>query len=67
MVVIVALWLSVRGHDGRFLGSTRSAGLLFVPYLVWVTIAGALNFGLANPLRGLRWLPARIPEAVERG
>lgn len=46
MVVIVALWLAVCGTMVVFLQLDLIAGLLFAPYLLWVTIAGALNFSV---------------------
>jgi tryptophan-rich sensory protein len=44
MVVMVCLWLSVAACTLVFLQLDQIAGLLFLPYLLWVTIAGALNF-----------------------
>ena len=44
MIVIVALWLSVAATMVTFWQIDMVAGLLFVPYLVWVSVAGALNF-----------------------
>jgi len=44
MVVMVCLWLSVTACTFAFLQLDQIAGLLFLPYLLWVTIAGALNF-----------------------
>lgn len=44
MVVMVFLWLSVAACTWSFFGLDIIAGLLFTPYLVWVTVAGALNF-----------------------
>ncbi len=44
MVVLVALWIAVAATLGTFWSLDRIAGLLFVPYLVWVTVAGALNY-----------------------
>ena len=44
MVVMVCLWLSVAACTWTFFGIDFLAGLMFLPYLVWVTIAGALNF-----------------------
>ena len=44
MVVMVCLWLAVAATTWTFFGVDWLAGMLFVPYLVWVTIAGALNF-----------------------
>lgn len=41
---LIALWLSIAAliwFCGRF---SRAAALLLVPYLIWVTIAGALNW-----------------------
>jgi translocator protein len=44
MVVMVGLWLSVAATTVAFFGLDLWAGLMFAPYLVWVTVAGALNF-----------------------
>jgi tryptophan-rich sensory protein len=44
MIVMVFLWLSVAASTWTFYGVDFLAGLLFTPYLVWVTVAGALNF-----------------------
>ncbi|MDZ7904447.1 MAG: TspO/MBR family protein [Cypionkella sp.] len=44
MGVMVCLWLAVAATTWAFLGVDLIAGLLFLPYLLWVTIAGALNF-----------------------
>jgi translocator protein len=44
MAVMVCLWLSVAATTVAFLSVDVIAGLMFVPYLVWVSIAGALNF-----------------------
>jgi benzodiazapine receptor len=46
MVVLVALWIAVACTLGAFWALDRLAGLMFVPYLVWVTVAGALNFSV---------------------
>jgi tryptophan-rich sensory protein len=43
MVVLVFLWIAVFGTMVSFLMLDTLAGLLFVPYVVWVTVAGALN------------------------
>jgi len=43
MVVLVALWISVLLTLLALWQVDMIAGLLFVPYLIWVTIAGALN------------------------
>lgn len=46
MVVMVGLWLSVAATTWTFFGVDWVAGLLFAPYLVWVSIAGVLNLTL---------------------
>jgi len=44
LLVIVLLWASVAATLWHFWQLDWIAGLLFVPYLVWVSIATALNF-----------------------
>ena len=46
MVVILFLWATVAATMLSFLALDLIAGLLFVPYLIWVTIASALNFSV---------------------
>ena len=41
---IVLLWLVVAGFILAAAPISTTAALLFVPYLIWVTIAGALNW-----------------------
>lgn len=43
-VAIVVLWALVLATLVSFWRITPWAGALFVPYIVWVTIAGSLNF-----------------------
>lgn len=43
MVVLMALWVSVAATLLALWQVDMIAGLLFVPYLVWVSIAAALN------------------------
>ncbi|GAB5448994.1 tryptophan-rich sensory protein TspO [Gymnodinialimonas sp.] len=45
-LVLVFLWISVAGSMWTFFQHDTLAGFLMVPYLVWVTIAGALNFSV---------------------
>lgn len=45
-VDIVLLWLAILGTLIAFWRINTAAGLLFVPYWLWVTYAGALNFVL---------------------
>ncbi|MDT8857888.1 TspO/MBR family protein [Paracoccaceae bacterium Fryx2] len=44
MVIITCLWLSVAATTVAFLQLDVWAGLAFVPYLIWTSIASALNF-----------------------
>lgn len=46
LVVLGCLWVSVTVTLVAFLQLDQLAGLLFVPYLLWVTIAGALNLSV---------------------
>lgn len=41
---VTLLWLSIAGFIAAALPVSQAAALLFVPYLVWVTIAAALNY-----------------------
>ena len=45
-IEIVALWCVLTATLGLFWRVKKTAGLLLVPYLVWVTFAAALNFTL---------------------
>ncbi|MEM8754796.1 MAG: TspO/MBR family protein [Pseudomonadota bacterium] len=46
MLVLACLWLAVAGTTVAFWRLDQTAGLLFVPYLVWTSYAGALNFSI---------------------
>ncbi len=46
MVILGALWLSVAFATVALWAVDTLAGLMFVPYLVWVTVAGALNLAV---------------------
>ena len=43
---LVLLWVLIVVTLRRFWDISRAAGLLLVPYLLWVTFAGYLNFGI---------------------
>lgn len=43
---LIFLWLSIAATGIAFAGIDPVAGGLFIPYLVWVTIAGALNLSV---------------------
>jgi len=45
---MAGLWLSVTATCGVFFTLDLWAGLLFVPYVAWVTVAGALNLALVR-------------------
>ena len=46
LVVIALLWLSVAATMVTFWSHDVIAGLLFAPYLLWCSIAGALNYSV---------------------
>ncbi len=46
LVVIAVLWVAVLGTMWQFLQLDLIAGLLFVPYLLWVSVAFALNLAV---------------------
>lgn len=46
LLVLIALWLSVAASVGALWALDWIAGLLFLPYLLWVSIAGALNLSV---------------------
>ncbi|MEM6372215.1 MAG: TspO/MBR family protein [Pseudomonadota bacterium] len=48
MAMIVVLWLTVFSAMLALWQVDTVAGLLFVPYLIWVSIAGALNAAVWN-------------------
>jgi len=44
--VLVALWFAIVHLIANFYRVSKSAAWLLVPYIVWVTFAGYLNFGI---------------------
>jgi len=46
LIVLCALWLAVASTMIALFQLDWLAGLLFVPYLVWVSVAGALNLAV---------------------
>ncbi|MCF8511277.1 MAG: tryptophan-rich sensory protein [Rhodobacteraceae bacterium] len=46
LVVMVFLWLSVALTTLAFWQVDWLSGLMFLPYLTWVSVAGALNFSV---------------------
>lgn len=52
MAVISVLWIAVALTTGAFWYVAPLAGWLMLPYLVWVSYAGALNFAIWRMNRG---------------
>lgn len=52
LYILIGLWLSVAATMVCFFAVDSVAGILFVPYLLWVSIAGALNFALLRLNQG---------------
>lgn len=48
LFIMAGLWVSVLGCTVTFFQLDIWAGLAFVPYLAWVTVAGALNVEMAR-------------------
>ncbi len=46
MIVILCLWSAVAATMVAFYFVDPVAGLIFVPYLIWCSYAGALNFAI---------------------
>jgi len=60
LLVMLPLWASVLGATLAMFELDRAAGLAFLPYILWVTIAAALNYRVAqlNPTVAPRDLSA---------
>lgn len=43
---LVVLWFLILATTILFYRNTKTAGYLLIPYLLWVTFAGYLNFGI---------------------
>jgi len=56
MFVLSALWLAVAGCTVAMFSLDLLAGLMFLPYLAWVSVAGALNAAVwrLNPAEARR-------------
>ena len=46
MIIILLLWLSTAGMIYHCFLIDKLAGIVITPYIIWVTIASALNFSL---------------------
>jgi len=51
MIGIILLWIAILATIVVFFRISRTAGLLLIPYIAWVTAASALTFGvlILNP------------------
>ncbi|NPV63014.1 MAG: tryptophan-rich sensory protein [Methanotrichaceae archaeon] len=52
LAVIGALWISILSTIMKFKRLSGAAALLLVPYLIWVSIAGYLNYSIWKLNRG---------------
>ncbi len=48
VIVILGLWIAILITIVKFYPISRGAGLLLVPYILWVTFAAALNLSVWN-------------------
>jgi len=46
LAVIIVLWALIALNIQKFREVSRTAGLLFIPYILWVTFAMVLNFSI---------------------
>jgi len=46
LIVIVILWILILITTLKFLKISKTAGMLLVPYLLWVTFAAILNYSI---------------------
>ncbi len=46
MILIVVLWLAILATMFAFFRISRAAGWLLLPYILWVSFAGVLNFSI---------------------
>ena len=46
MIGIIVLWIAILATIVVFFRISRTAGLLLIPYIAWVTVASALNYGV---------------------
>jgi translocator protein len=48
LIIIVVLWLMIVGAIFLFWRIDRTAAYLLIPYLLWVSFASALNYGIGR-------------------
>ncbi|MEM6440312.1 MAG: TspO/MBR family protein [Pseudomonadota bacterium] len=61
MIAIAPLWLSVLATTILFFQADWVAGLMFVPYVVWTSVAGALNWSILQRNSDAKW---GLPDAA---
>ncbi|MEM6324357.1 MAG: TspO/MBR family protein [Pseudomonadota bacterium] len=57
LYVLICLWVAVAATLVALWAVDAISGLLFVPYLAWVTVAGALNFSVMQRNPGADAMP----------
>ena len=55
MICVTALWVAVAATLGLFWTVDPWAGAMFVPYLVWVSVASALNWRVLQLNEETKW------------
>lgn len=45
-IVIVVLWISIAITMARFFEISKNAGMLLIPYILWVSFAAFLNYNI---------------------
>jgi tryptophan-rich sensory protein len=45
-IIIFVLWIAILANMIAFYVISKPAGLLFIPYLIWVSIASYLNYSI---------------------
>ena len=43
LIVVIVLWLAILATILKFSTISKTAGLLLIPYILWVSLAAALN------------------------
>jgi tryptophan-rich sensory protein len=61
MICVVALWLAVAGTCALFWLVDPWAGAMLIPYVAWVTVAGALNWTVLQMNDDSKW---GLPDAA---
>lgn len=51
LILVIMLWISILINIIVFYRISKTAGLILIPYLIWITIASYLNYGvyILNP------------------